>query len=137
MTGVTVEPSIAWTDDLLIGIGELDYEHRLLIKDINLLHQELLEHDARDKIKETLGDIHARMQVHFALEEHFMQENEYPYLFEHKAVHEELLDKYTSFLVHFENEGGTLDYRQSEEILGRWIIDHIITHDKKMSLMVK
>ncbi len=137
MTDFAAEDNITWTDDLLIGIDELDYEHRMLIKDINLLHQELLGHDSKNKIKDTLGDIHARMQAHFALEEHFMLENAYPYYIVHKAKHDELLDKYTDFLVHFESEGGTPDCQQIEEILRNWIVDHIVASDKKMSLMIK
>ena len=137
MTDVTAKSSIAWTDDFLIGIEELDYEHRMLIKDINRLYKEFLEDDGKNKIKGTLGNILARMQAHFALEEHFMLENEYSHYAEHKAEHEELLDEYTDFLVHFESEGDTIDYRQAEEVLSRWIINHIVNSDKKMSQMIK
>jgi hemerythrin len=137
MTGATAEDSITWTDDFLIGIEELDYEHRLLIKDINFLHQELLEQGSRDRIEGTLGDIHARMQAHFALEEHFMLENDYPHYIEHKTQHNELLDKYTEFLVDFTSGGEAIDCRQGEEILNRWIVDHIVNSDKKMSLMIR
>ncbi|MBC8240695.1 MAG: bacteriohemerythrin [Alphaproteobacteria bacterium] len=137
MIGVVAEDSITWTDDFLIGIEELDYEHRMLIKNINLLHQKLLDHDAKDKIEDTLGDIHARMQAHFALEEHFMLENEYPHYTEHKAEHNELLDEYTEFLVRFESKNGMPDCLQAEESLSRWIVNHIVTSDKKMSLIVK
>jgi len=137
MISVAAEDSIAWTDDFLIGIKELDYEHRMLIKDINLLHKEFLEHDDKDKIEGTLGDIHARMQAHFALEEHLMLENEYPHFIEHKAEHTELLDEYTDFLAHFDSKDGMPDHRYAEEVLSRWIVDHIVTSDKKMSLMIK
>ncbi|MBC8270095.1 MAG: bacteriohemerythrin [Rhodospirillaceae bacterium] len=137
MSDVAAKDSIIWTDDFLIGIAELDYEHRMLIKDINLLHQELSRHDSQDKIKDTLGDIHARMQAHFALEEHFMLENNYPHYIEHKTEHNDLLDEYTGFLVHFESEGDTPSYLQAEEILNRWIVDHIVTSDKKMSRTIR
>lgn len=136
MTGVAAKDGITWTDDFLIGIEELDYEHRMLIRDINLLHMKFTEHDEKDKIRETLGDIHARMQAHFALEEHFMFENKYPHYVEHKKEHNELLDEYTDFIVRFEGEGDTPNYRQAEEILSRWIVDHIVNSDKKMSLMI-
>lgn len=137
MTEVTLKDNIIWTDDFLIGIEELDYEHRLLIKDINFLHQEMLEQDSKEKIERTLGDILARMQSHFALEEHFMLENKYPHYIEHKAEHNELLDEYTDLMISFNSKGATADYLKIEQNLRRWIVDHIIVYDKKMSWIIK
>ncbi|MDH3513188.1 MAG: hemerythrin-like metal-binding protein, partial [Gammaproteobacteria bacterium] len=59
-----------WDDSFLIGIEELDYEHKVLIDDINRLNEELSGSDERSEITKCLGDIYARMQAHFALEEH-------------------------------------------------------------------
>ncbi len=137
MTKVAQRDSIVWTDDFLIGIEELDFEHRMLIRDINLLHKKFLENDGRDSVNRVLGDIHARMQAHFALEEHFMRENKYPYYLAHKKEHDELLDEYTDFMIHFDGKDGEPDYRQAEEVLSRWIIDHIFKNDKKMSDMIE
>jgi len=37
MMAAAPDQSITWSDDFLIGIEELDYEHRCLIEDINKL----------------------------------------------------------------------------------------------------
>ena len=129
--------NIEWTDDFLIGIEELDFEHRLLIKDINLLHQELLGLASKDKVMGTLGEIHARMQAHFALEEHFMLTHGYLHYPEHKTEHNKLLDEYTEFMVRFVSDGGMSDCQQAEEVLSSWVVDHIVTSDKKLSRMIK
>ena len=42
MTGSAAHRGIIWTDDFLIGIEELDHEHRCLIEDINQLHHFLV-----------------------------------------------------------------------------------------------
>jgi hemerythrin len=34
-----------WDDSFLIGIEELDHEHKALIDDINRLHEELAKHE--------------------------------------------------------------------------------------------
>ncbi|MEN8133614.1 MAG: hypothetical protein ABFS45_26310 [Pseudomonadota bacterium] len=39
-----------WDDSFLVGIEELDHEHKLLIDDINRLHKELARHDEKSKI---------------------------------------------------------------------------------------
>ena len=126
-----------WDDSFLIGIKELDHEHKVLIDDINRLHEELTKHDEKSKIEECLGDIYARMQAHFALEEHVMKEHGYRYFDDHKREHEELLDSYTEYMVQFLNDDGVSYDKSMEDNLKHWVITHIVTSDKKMSLMVQ
>ena len=126
-----------WDDSFLIGIEELDHEHKLLIDDINKLHKELAEHDEKSEIEESLGDIYARMQAHFALEEHVMKEHRYKYFDEHKREHEKLLDSYTEYMVQFLNDTGASSTNPIEDNLKHWVINHIISSDKKMSLMLQ
>ena len=127
---------IKWDDSFLIGIEELDYEHRELIKYANRLHEELAKHVEKSAIEKCLGDIHARMGAHFALEERVMKEREYEFFDEHKREHEALLDDYTEYITRFLNSPDNSHSFPIEEILRRWIKNHILTSDKKMSLMI-
>ena len=137
MMAAAPDQSITWSDDFLIGIEELDYEHRGLVENINKLHRDLLEDVDMDRIEDTLGSIHARMQAHFALEERVMLSHEYPHYPEHKAEHERLLDEYTELMTKFERDP-TLGNREAiQGVLCQWIVNHILTSDKKMSLMIK
>ena len=133
---MAADRTIVWSDDFLIGIEEIDYEHRCLIDDINKLHGQLLGHVDMDQIEDTLGSIHARMQAHFALEEYVMVSHGYPHYPEHKAEHERLLDEYTEFMTKFERRPNLSDQEAIEGTLRQWIVDHILTSDKKLSLMV-
>ncbi len=137
MTGADEDRRIIWSDDFLIGIEELDYEHRCLIEDINKLHGELLAYVDLDRIKDTLGRIHSRIQAHFALEERFMVARGHSLYPEHKAEHERLLDEYTELMTKFEREPNLGAREAIEGVLRHWIVGHIVTSDKKMSLMVK
>jgi len=137
MTGTAADLGIIWSDDFLIGIEELDYEHRCLIDDVNELHRELLEHVDTTRIKDTLSRILTRMQAHFALEEHVMVAHKYPYYSQHKVEHESLLDDYTDLISRFEGEMKLGDQENIESVLRHWIVDHIRTSDKKMSLMIE
>jgi hemerythrin len=126
-----------WDDAFLIGIEELDHEHKLLIEDINRLHEELARHDEKSAIEKCLGDICARMQAHFALEEHVMKEHKYKFFDEHKREHDELLDSYTEYMAQFLNDTAGFSSNPIEDNLKHWVINHIVTSDKKMSLMVQ
>ena len=128
---------LKWDDSFLVGIEELDHEHKLLIDDINRLHKELARHDEKSEIEKCLGDIYARMQAHFALEEHVMKEHGYEFLDEHKREHEELLDSYTEYMVQFLNDTGVSSSNLIEDNLKNWVRKHIVASDKKMSLMLQ
>ena len=126
-----------WDDSFLIGIEELDHEHKVLIDDINRLHEELARHDQKSEIEKCLGDICARMQAHFALEEHVMKEHQYKFFDEHKREHEELLNSYTEYMLQFLNDIGDSSSNHIEDTLIHWVVSHILTSDKKMGLMVQ
>ncbi len=131
------ETLFKWDDSFLIGIEELDHEHKVLIDDINRLHEELARHGEKSEIEKCLGDICARMQAHFALEEHVMKEHGYRFYDEHKREHDELLDSYTGYMAQFLNDGAVSCGDPLEDNLKQWVIRHIVTSDKKMSLMVR
>ena len=126
-----------WNESFLIGIDELDYEHKVLIDDINRLHEELARHDQESEVQKRLGDIYARMQAHFALEEHVMKEHKYKFFDEHKREHDDLLENYTEYMLQFMNNTDASSNILIEDTLRRWVINHITTSDKKMSQMVQ
>ena len=126
-----------WDESFLIGIEELDHEHKVLIDDIKRLHEELTRHDQKLEIEKCLGDIYARMQAHFALEEHVMKEHEYEFFDEHKREHDDLLDSFTEYMLQFLNDADVSTSITVEGPLKHWVLNHIITSDKKMSLMVR
>jgi hemerythrin len=137
MADATDQRTIEWSEEFRIGIDELDFEHCHLIEDINRLHAELLEEVDMGRLAETLGSIHSRIQAHFALEERVMQANRYPHYADHKAEHERLLDEYTERIGNFQRDRNLDDRMAIESVLRRWIVDHILTSDRKMSLMVR
>lgn len=126
-----------WNESFLIGIDELDREHKLLIDDINRLHEELGRHDQTSEVQNRLGDIYARMQAHFALEEHVMKEHKYKFFDEHKREHDDLLENYTEYMLQFMNNTDASSNIPIEDTLRRWVINHITTSDRKMSQMVQ
>jgi hemerythrin len=77
------------------------------------------------------------MHAHFALEEHVMRENKYEFFDEHKREHDELLDSYTEYMLRYLNNASASSSTLIEDTLRHWIVTHIITSDKKMSLMVQ
>lgn len=137
MPRMSADTDIVWSDNFLIGIRELDYEHRCLIDDINRLHRELRDHTDMAAIRITLGNIYSRIQAHFALEERVMVSHKYAHYAEHKREHERLLDEYAERMTKFERRPNSSDQDALEDVLREWIVDHILNVDKRMSLMIR
>ena len=126
-----------WDDSFLIGIEELDHEHKVLINDINKLHEEMIGNEDVSEIKGCLGEIYVHMQAHFALEEHVMKKHEYEFYDEHRSEHDVFLEDFTECMVQFLNGADISAKDPIEECLKEWIVDHITNSDKKMALMVQ
>lgn len=127
---------IVWTDDFLIGIEELDYEHKSLLEDVNELHRELLAHTEMKLVETTLGRLHERLQAHFALEESVMLSNGYNDYSKHKDEHDALLGEYTQMMINYEHDQTNKNRKAMEATLREWLVDHILGTDKQMSAMI-
>ncbi len=66
-----------------------------------------------------------------------MKEDGYEFFDEHRGEHRELLDTYTEYMMQFLNAAGLSSTDPIKEVLTHWVVDHITTSDKKMSLMVQ
>jgi len=126
---------LEWTDKHRIGIAMLDFEHQDLFRKLDELLQDLLRHDSREIIEDCLGEIHARMEAHFALEERFMREKKYVHYADHKAEHDQLLDDFGEFMARVENDPEFEFTETEQKALLRWVEDHVLTSDKKMSAL--
>lgn len=123
---------LEWTEAHRIGIDMLDYEHQDLFNRLNELHEELRRHDERDKIEACLGEIHARMAAHFALEEKFMREKKYANYLQHKAEHNELLEEFVEFMMRFARNPDLVYGEAEQQTLKRWVVEHVLTSDRRM-----
>jgi len=56
---------------------------------------------------------------------------------QHKREHNDLLESYTETMLNFLNAPGTDSGDLVKIELNRWIVDHILTSDKRMSAMIK
>lgn len=123
---------IAWRDEFAIGLPDVDYEHRELIAMINAAHESLVGRDAEAaRIIAALGEIHARIAAHFALEEREMRKLKYVSLAEHKDDHERLLDDILDIMDAVESPRD-YDPEALGERLSRWFTEHFRTHDSRL-----
>ncbi len=126
---------IEWRDDFSIGVPEVDHEHRELIELINEAHAALAQTPSNTSAAGFLGEIHARIAAHFALEEKLMGEAGYDHLGRHKAAHEILLDDIREFMDACETgqpPGEPLDVAVFGVRLADWFGEHFRTEDARL-----
>lgn len=126
---------IEWKDSYSVGIADVDYEHREMIKLINELHDRLLTKPEEFDTSAFLGEIFRAISAHFALEERFMQNQRYDQLHQHKASHEQLLDEIRDIMDGYEAdpEGSSKELSRQLDL---WFIGHCKTHDARLHRML-
>ena len=122
---------LEWRDEFRIGIAEVDHEHQVLIGLINELHAALGADRSGESVEDFLGEIHARVSAHFALEEKDMQARRYTEFETHKADHERLLDDIRDIMDEH-SEYGVLDEAAFSDRLNAWFGDHFKTYDARL-----
>jgi hemerythrin-like metal-binding protein len=121
---------IEWRDDFSVGLPEVDHEHRELIAMINALQLEAASGAGIASVMAALGEIHARISAHFALEEKCMTSLGYEGYPEHKADHERLLDDIRDIMDDVSTTG-RFDPAVLGARLSAWFVGHFSTLDAR------
>lgn len=122
-----------FTDDCLIGVEEIDNEHRELFRIINET-QDLLENqiinDKYDQIKETIERLGQYAQEHFRHEEAYMESIRHPELELQKRQHLFFSDKVNGITSSFASDNEQQAVLEDLlKYLVTWLYRHIISCD--------
>ena len=121
-----------WKDEYLLGLGPLDFEHQDLFNCINDLYEQCRLQGEAVGVEDCLGQLHARLAAHFALEESAMREMKNPHYEAHKAEHDQFLEEVTEVVASF----GTKPDDEYVEVFAirvkEWVLTHITTTDRQL-----
>ncbi|GAB6038477.1 hemerythrin family protein [Fundidesulfovibrio butyratiphilus] len=122
-------PFLQWSDDLSIGIPEIDAQHQSLVEMLNSLHDAAENGDA-SAYPATVKKMKEYAIMHFSTEERHMKRHKYPDLFDHMAEHAFFVSKVKDFTASTAEEiqmlPAVLDF------LKQWLAGHISGVDVKM-----
>lgn len=126
----SAEDLVEWSEELSVGIEEIDSQHRVLVDLLNDLHRAIVEHHGSEASQRILAELLEYTRIHFAVEESLMRILGYPDYEEHKHHHELLL-----------NEVHTLSQKLAEgkksvnfellHFLKMWLTKHIMEEDRQ------
>ena len=120
---------IEWDDKYSVGIGDLDVQHKGLLIIIN----NLIEADGKKVNSKQYSDIVASLihyaYTHFATEENYMTQAEYPDQPKHILEHVDFIMKVMSLALKVEN-GNQADRDELLTFLKNWFSAHILVIDR-------
>lgn len=130
--------SLLWDESLVLGIEEIDNQHRAIFEQFELLTEAVHQRKSNECIEQLVGFLLEHAHVHFSNEEKIMAEFRYPKIDVQRREHKEFERDASELKKRLEKEGASREIaiRATGTIL-RWIIQHIKTHDKEMVEYVK
>ncbi len=123
---------ISWSDDLSVGIEEIDEQHKVLVGLLNELNQAIRERHGNEVCIEILDRLVDYTRIHFAVEESLMRIFEYPDYENHKAEHEELVEEVLSMRREVVEDERKVSFKLLH-FLKMWLTQHIMDSDKEYS----
>ncbi|PLX62206.1 bacteriohemerythrin [Sedimenticola selenatireducens] len=123
---------ITWTDELSVGIEEIDEQHKVLVGLINRMHDAIHQRHGSAVVEGILAELAEYTRIHFAVEESLMRILNFPGYAEHHDLHEELTEQ----MVDLQNKIATCKHAIGFELmhfLKVWLSKHIMEEDMQYS----
>lgn len=121
---------IDWTNDLSVGIEEIDEQHKILVSLVNRLYQGIIHQTDVTVLQEVLNELVQYTVVHFSVEESLMRIFDYPGYDEHKTYHQDLTKQVKDLNEKFKSGKATISM-ELLSFLRKWLTNHIMVEDKK------
>lgn len=122
---------LEWKPEYSVGNAAIDHEHEHMIQQINRLYEKLSEPVDAETVEAVLGEIHADISAHFALEERLMRESNYIEYEDHKDDHEDLLDQIHDLMDSF-YQNPEAGQRLLKSQLSDWFGRHFSSFDARL-----
>jgi hemerythrin len=122
--------SIQWKDQYSVGVEAIDIQHRGLLDIINRIIVSVNEKDDWQSTSIIIDSLINYAYNHFAVEERYMKDAEYPGLISHIALH---LD-FIRVVFKMSRDAQQKDVVAQQEILtflGGWFSSHILKIDRE------
>ncbi len=128
---------LLWTENLRVGVDELDRDNKKLVAMVNVLDGAIEAGQSKRLLKTVLGNLEDYAWRHCSIEEVAFLESGYPDAAAHTAEHEELRKMVGKMK---RRRDGGLDADLAVDLMNLmyvWITNHIYTSDMKYSEFIR
>jgi len=129
---------IVWDESFVLGIDEIDQQHRSIVEHFTSFSEAVQSGSAKDTLAEMAAFLVEYAQLHFATEERYMLQYEYPRIGEQRSEHESFTRDAHELQKRIEEEGASRELAIAlTGKMVRWVIQHVRNHDREMVNFVK
>lgn len=119
-----------WSPRYTVNHPVLDEHHHTLFKLVDELSAAILEKREGQVIGGVLDSLVDYTKMHFAAEEHLMQQAGYPGLSQHREAHERLVAQVQDFQRRFGEGDRSVTAEITQFLMTDWLVKHIIGMDE-------
>ncbi len=125
-----------WTPELSVGNPHIDAQHRLLVV-LGRQVMELLDAPQADsgRFQQLINDIADAMRRHFETEEAVLAVNCCPALAEHRARHDQYIERMAELL--FDGSNGDNDQAGLARLIHELVVEHVVEQDLPLKAYMK
>lgn len=123
--------TIAWVDEMSVGIPEINKDHQHFISLMNELNRSMTEGKSPADIKQRLQIIIDDAVQHFAHEERLFVEWQYPDVSNHARIHAHIMKELNAIMSEFVPYGPDTAWLEAGSRIKNILIDHILVEDMK------
>jgi hemerythrin len=129
---------IEWSEDLSVGINEIDEQHQALFTRMNAFLAAIELGDAKEGVLSIYDFLSGYAGFHFETEENQMQLASFPGLAGHKAAHGEFTKNFQEVRSLYEagKDAGAMSEILQTRLIDWWL-RHVRTLDKEMGLYLQ
>jgi hemerythrin len=129
---------LQWTQDLSVGVEEIDSQHKELFDRINNLDTAMKQGSAREEVVRLIEFLDKYVIIHFGAEEKYMTDYNYAGYALHKTKHDWFKKEFSNIRTKLNAGGITADVIMlSNNLLITWFSNHIRSIDMMLGSFLK
>jgi hemerythrin len=118
-----------WKDEYSVGVEEIDFQHKQLVKAIADLNHAINAHTVQTDIESVLNQLESYIAHHFATEELYFERFNYIDTKEHIKFHRDFTQKIADFREKYEKHEEEISI-ELIKFLEEWLTDHMLNMDR-------
>jgi hemerythrin len=129
---------IEWTPDMSVGIGEIDVQHRKMVRKLNDIADAVDASKDKEEIQEAVKYFEVYSEEHFRTEEGFMTLYKYPEYANHKKEHEKIMADTAEIRERFsKGQADAKEVYDASKKVAEWFVNHMKTTDSRMAIFLR
>lgn len=128
---------ITLDETIVLGVDDIDNQHALIVRLFNTLSEAVQAGQDVELLGKTAHYFFSHVQEHFATEEYYMTQYEYPLIEEQRREHCELEGYVEELTRLLRAEGDSAALCNILEMVGQWLLRHVRHTDRDLMDFIK